>query len=327
MNNRIRWAGLIILILTFIFLLLSGCNNQGRGKRNVIIFHAGSLSVPFKKLAEEYRKSHPDINILLESAGSLVSARKITELKKSCDIMASADYFVIDELLIPEYADWSIKFATNEIVIAFTDRSEYSSAINSENWTDILLRDNVIYGRSDPDSDPCGYRSVLAVKLAEIYYGEPGLTEKVLNKNKNFIRPKEVDLIALAESNAIDYMFQYKSVAIQHGFRFIELPSAINLSDPDRNDLYGSVSVDIAGRSPGQRMQVQGDYINYSLTILRDAPMKAEAISFIGFILSPAGEKIFRDCGQEPLVPPVTDRPGLIPEQLKKYFETEKTAI
>jgi molybdate/tungstate transport system substrate-binding protein len=295
--------------------------------QSVIIFHAGSLSVPFKKLAEEYRKDHPDIKILLESAGSLVSARKITELKKACDIMASADYFVIDELLVPEYADWSIKFATNEIVIAFNDRSKYSSEINSENWTEILLRDDVVYGRSDPDSDPCGYRTVFLVMLAEKHYGESGLTGKILEKNKNFIRPKEVDLIALAESGAIDYMFQYKSVAIQHGFRFIELPSTINLSDPARNDLYRSVSVDIAGRSPGQRMKVTGDYINYSLTLLRDAPMKEEAISFIDFVLSPEGGKIFRDCGQEPLIPPVTDRPGLVPERLKKYLDTEKPAI
>ena len=70
-------------------------------------------------LKNEYEKMNPGIKILLEPAGSLVCARKITELKKPCDIIASADYFVINELLIPEYAKWSIRFATNEIVIAY----------------------------------------------------------------------------------------------------------------------------------------------------------------------------------------------------------------
>ncbi|MCK7537787.1 MAG: hypothetical protein MZV63_45960 [Marinilabiliales bacterium] len=44
--------------------------------------------------------------------------------------MASADYFVINQLLIPEYADWSIRFATNEIVIAYTEKSAYSGEID-----------------------------------------------------------------------------------------------------------------------------------------------------------------------------------------------------
>ena len=148
--------------------------------------------------------------------------------------MASADYFVINELLIPEYATWSIRFATNEIVIAFQKKSKYSSEINDSNWMDILLRDDVIYSRSDPDSDPCGYRSVFTFMLAEKYYNKPGLTDKLISKNREFIRPKEVDLVALIEANAADYMFQYKSVAIQHNLKYIELPDEINLSDPER---------------------------------------------------------------------------------------------
>ncbi|MCK7522654.1 MAG: hypothetical protein MZV64_35710 [Ignavibacteriales bacterium] len=50
------------------------------------------------------RRGILDVKVLLEAAGSLVCARKVTELKKPCDIVASADYFVIDKLLIPEYA-------------------------------------------------------------------------------------------------------------------------------------------------------------------------------------------------------------------------------
>ncbi len=105
------------------------------------------------------RKDNPGTRIYLESAGSLVCARKVTELKKPCDILASADYFVINELLIPDYASWSIRFATNEIVIAIRKKSKYSKEINSENWMEILQRKDVIYSRSDPDSDPCGYRT------------------------------------------------------------------------------------------------------------------------------------------------------------------------
>ena len=289
-------------------------------QKELIIFHAGSLSVPINQVAREYEKRNPGTKIYLESSGSLVCARKVTELKKPCDIIASSDYFVINELLIPDYASWSIRFATNEIVIAYLEKSKYSKEINSDNWMDILQRKDVIYSRSDPDSDPCGYRTVFTFMLAEKFYKKPGLTAMMSSKDKEYIRPKEVDLVALLESNAIDYMFQYKSVAIQHGLKYIELPKEINLSDPSKNDIYSSVSTEVAGNKPGIKMKVKGDYINYSITILDQAPQKEEAINFVDFLLSPEGMSILRKNGQEPLVPLIAEPVMKLPPGLLKYF-------
>jgi molybdate/tungstate transport system substrate-binding protein len=302
--------------------LLSGCRNSNSNKqKEIIIFHAGSLSVPLKLIAQEYEKQHPEIKILLESAGSLVCARKITELKKPCDIIASSDYFVINELLIPDYASWSIRFATNEIVIAGSEKSKYIKELNSDNWADLLQRDDVIYARSDPDSDPCGYRTVFTLMLAETFYRIPGLTEKMVSKNREYMRPKEVDLVALLESNVIDYMFQYKSVAIQHGFKYVELPPEINLSDPSRNGIYKTVSLDVAGSKPGTKMKVTGDYINYSITVLNNARQKDAAIDFLEFLLSKEALNIFKDNGQEPIVPFSTEQPDLLPSKLRKQLK------
>jgi len=315
MKRLLFW--LLIFAVTF-----AGCrNNSVNRQKDIIIFHAGSLSVPFKQLAGEYEKRNPGTKILMESAGSLVCARKITELKKPCDIIASADYLVIDKLIVPEFASWSIRFATNEIVIAFQEKSKYSTEIDSSNWMDILLRNDVTYARSDPDSDPCGYRSVLAFKLAEKYYGFQGLENKLSSKNRDFIRPKEVDLVALIEVNAVDYMFQYKSVALQHGLKFIELPDYINLGNPARNDIYHSVSLDVTGSTPGSKMTVTGDYINYSLSVLSGSVNKENAIDFVSFLLSREGMEIFKKNGQDPIIPFSTEQPGMIPEKLKKYLD------
>jgi molybdate/tungstate transport system substrate-binding protein len=307
------------LIIVFLFSLLTGCGNFHTMKpKEIIIFHAGSLSVPLKKIVQEYEQKHPDIKIYLESAGSLICARKITELKKPCDIIASSDYFVINELLIPAYASWSIRFATNEIVIAGHDKSKYINEINPGNWMEILRKKDVIYARADPDSDPCGYRTAFTFMLAEKYYNRPGLSDSMLSRNKEYIRPKEVDLVAMLESNAIDYMFQYKSVAIQHAMKYIELPKEINLSDPSRNNLYSSVSMSVAGSKPGTFMKVTGDYINYSLTVLNNAPQKEEAIRFLDFLLSKEGMDIFKENGQEPLIPFSTEQPDILPSILAR---------
>lgn len=315
----------ILICSLFIVILLTACRNTDSAKSGeIIVFHAGSLSVPFRQLKDEYEKKNPGIKIFLEPAGSLVCARKITELKKPCDIMASADYFVINELLIPEYASWSIRFATNEIVIAYNDKSRYSSEIDSKNWIGILSRDDVIYARAEPDFDPCGYRTVLSFKLAEKFYNYPGLTEKMITKNRDFIRPKEVDLIALIESNTIDYMFQYKSVAMQHGLKYIDLPDEINLSNPSMNDIYSTVSLDVAGSTPGSKMNVKGDFINYSLTIPEVAANKDEALKFVSFILSNEGIAIFRKNGQEPIIPFFSEQYDKLPLQFQSYLKDIK---
>lgn len=309
-----------ISLLVITLLLITGCN-PGREK-NIIIFHAGSLSVPVKKISEAFEKANPGVRVLSEAAGSLQCARKITELHKPCDIMLSADYSVIDNLLIPSYASWNIRFATNEIVIAYRPESAYSSIFREDNWPDILLKDDVIIGRADPDADPCGYRTVFAARLAEVYYGRRGLADSLLNKNIDYIRPKEVDLVALTQTGVIDYMFQYKSVAIQHGFKYLELPDAINLSSPQMKDQYSSVSYMIPGETPGERLEMRGDYISYSGTIPDGAPQKELAVKYFSFLLSEEGMKIFIESGQDPLTPVVTGNAAAVPAALQAFINS-----
>jgi molybdate/tungstate transport system substrate-binding protein len=113
-----------------------------------------------KALADSFRTIYPGTEFLPEASGSLDCARKITELGRSCDILASADYSVIDQLLIPGHASENIPFAGNRMAIVFTPQSRYASEITPENWYEILLRDDVFYGRSDrtpipADTVPC----------------------------------------------------------------------------------------------------------------------------------------------------------------------------
>ena len=309
-----------ISLLVMTLLLITGCNT-GKEK-NIIIFHAGSLSVPVRKISEAFEKANPGVRVLSEAAGSLQCARMITELHKPCDIMLSADYSVIDNLLIPSYASWNIRFATNEIVIAYRPESAYSSIFREDNWPDILLKDDVIIGRADPDADPCGYRTVFAARLAEVYYGRRGLADSLLNKNIDYIRPKEVDLVALTQTGVIDYMFQYKSVAIQHGFKYLELPEAINLSSPQMKDQYSSVSYMIPGETPGERLEMRGDYISYSGTIPDGAPQKELAVKYFSFLLSEEGMKIFIESGQDPLTPVVTGNAAAVPAALQAFINS-----
>jgi len=309
-----------LILLLGLLLTLSGC--RGGSGKDLVIFHAGSLSVPVRKLSEAFERANPGVRVLAEAAGSLHSARKITDLDRTCDIMLSADHIVVSSMLIPRYASWNIRFATNEIVIAYRPEAAYSSIFREGNWPDILLKRDVIIGRADPDADPCGYRTVFAARLAEEYYGRPGLADSLLSKDTEYIRPKEVDLVALAETGVIDYMFQYRSVAIQHGFKYLELPDEINLSSPDMKERYGEATYMIPGKTPGLRTMVRGDYISYSGTVLDNAPQKELAMKFFAFMLSDEGRAIFMESGQEPLVPALADDQAAVPSSLRSYLLT-----
>lgn len=312
------------LILPFLMILndFNSFKNESKTelKGDLIIFHAGSLTVPIKEIADAFKRENPKVNIISEAAGSVECARKITELNKPCDIMASADYSVIDKMLIPTFADWNIKFASNEMAIVYTEKSRRSKEISDKNWYKIMLDDKISIGRADPNSDPCGYRAVLVTKLAEKYYKENGLSAKLLNKNENNIRPKETDLLALLESNTIDYIFLYRSVAEQHKLKYILLPDEVNLKNPDFSELYGSVSVYINGKKPGEKIKQKGEPMVYGITIPNNAPNKTVALYFVKFLLSKEkGIEILKRLGQPSVIPSSTLSFDKIPKELKSF--------
>jgi len=314
-------AGILTFLIIIALLFFSCCGGGGdeRGTK-MIIFHAGSLSVPFDRIARLYEKENPEVDVLLEAAGSRTCARKISELGRECDVMASADYAVIDALLIPEHAAWNIKFAANEMVIAYTGKSSRAGEMTSGNWFEILLDPDVAYGRSDPDSDPCGYRAVLTMELAESHYGAQDLAEKLSGKDKRYIRPKETDLLGLLEAGSIDYIFIYRSVAQQHGLDYLLLPDQINLKSPEFESLYSSVSVRISGEKPGEYIERKGAPMLYGVTVPKNASNPTEALSFVHFLLSAeTGLKIMEENGQPPVVPMLSESYASIPEELKRF--------
>jgi molybdate/tungstate transport system substrate-binding protein len=309
------------LSLVFLSLVFSFAQNPKKAlSGDLVIFHAGSLSVPMKEIGAAFKKIHPEVNILMESAGSVESARKVTDLNKPCDIVASADYKVIDNMLIPKFSDWNIKFVSNEMCIVYTEKSRYASKINIKNWYDILLKKDVAYGRADPNSDPCGYRSVMTMQLAEKYYKQSGLASRLLAKDANYMRPKEVDLLAVLESGSVDYIFLYKSVAIQHQLKYLVLPLEINLKDPKYTGVYNTAEVSINGKEPGQKVIMKGEPMIYGVTLLNAAPNKPLALAFLQFMLAKdKGIKILEKDGQPSVIPQKNPNFDKLPADLKPF--------
>ena len=288
------------LILVFAVIMAMTFAGGALAAEKVTIYHAGSLAAPMAKIEALYEAANPGVDVLRESGGSAALARKITDLGGGCDVFLSADYMVIEKLLRPAGADWNVTFASNAIVLMYGPKSKYKDEVNTKNWTKVMMRPDVRWGHSEPDADPCGYRSLMVLQLAEKYYGDKGLYERAMKDPQRAVRQKAIELVTMVESGAMDYAFEYKSVAVQHNLSYVELPKEINLMDPALDKEYATVSVELAGKEPGTKMKVKGEPIVYGLTIPKTAPNAKGAMSFVKFVLDPKGGlPVFQNMGQD----------------------------
>ncbi len=327
----------IVVIVILSFYIGSYYFSWAKKEITIKIFSAGSLSIPLEKIKDVYQKTHPNVKIEIESSGSVLAVRKVIELGKKADIVAVADYILIPKMMMPKWVNWYVMFATNKIVVAFTNKSRYADKINADNWYKILLKDDVRFGFSNPNLDPCGYRSLFVIAMASKYYDDSSLEDFVIRssnikivKNSSFIdilvpedfnvsntekiiiRDKSVSLISLLEAGVLDYAFEYQSVAKQHKLRYIPLPDNINLASLKYAENYKKYRVHLYYGTSKEQI-IQGQPITYGLTVPKNVD-KNGVFDFLRYMLSSEGLEVFRNMGQEPILPPVGV--GNIPEEL-----------
>ncbi len=305
-------------------LFSAAASAEPQGK--LVMFHAGSLSVPFEAMEKAFEAKYPKVDLQREGSGSQQAARKVTDLKKPCDIVASADYKVIDKLLVPAFGDWNIRFASNQLVLCYTPKSKFADQVSEQNWHEILQKKEVVWGHSDPNLDPCGYRALMVIQLAEKHYNKPGLYNAVLdNRPVQNVRPKSVELVALLQTGNMDYAWEYLSVAVQHGLKYVVLPDDINLGNYRKDPIYAQAVVKVTGKDPGTFMELKGDSCTYGVTLVKTAPNREAAIAFLRYMLDPAGGlKVLKDMGQPPFTPcrvPSASMKEKLPDELKALVE------
>jgi molybdate/tungstate transport system substrate-binding protein len=333
--------------------VLTGC---GQDKRQVRLIYAGSLIVPFERLAAAYERAHPDVEVVTESHGSIQVLRHVTELGDRMDFVASADEQLIPPLMYDRldpktgkpYASWYCTFATNRMVLAISPKSSLAAELTPGTWYRRLTQPDVRFGLADPRFDAAGYRALMLLQLAERQYDDPYFFEDMMmgrftspvtvsrtargidvievpeiletQRGSNLVlRGASIQLVALLESGDLDCAFEYESVARQHGLTYVRLPSAIDLGEPARRAEYRRVEVKLDFRRFASVKPVfRGDLIRYAFTIPANAPDPGLAADFAAFLLGPEGRRILTEDYQPLLTPPTLDHPAAAPAAVRR---------
>jgi molybdate/tungstate transport system substrate-binding protein len=328
-------------------------------KQILKIHCATSLQFPLIDVETHFEEENPDVDVQIEGHGSIQVIRHTTELGQKIDVLFVADYGLIPIMMynttLPNsqesYANYYIRFATNTLVLAYTDSSRYASEINSDNWYSILLRPDVTLGFGNPQIASIGYRAVTSIQLAQKYYNVPRLFHDLITANLNppwtsisegsdytiivpevqqpigeklKLRTSEVDLIALLNSEHLDYALIYLSNAKQYNLNYIELPEEINLGSENFKENYASVEVKFEHqRFSTISLDRSGETIFYGVTIPKTASNPELAQRFIDFILTGTGKEDFESAYHPIFSPAYTDNVAAIPEELKTLVVPE----
>jgi molybdate/tungstate transport system substrate-binding protein len=302
-RRRLLWiVGIVLGIVGLGYSLVRGCGND---RQVVHVLAADALAAAVGQMEEVFERENPDIDLKVTVEGSVMLLRM--HLLHPADVVALADHRLIEAGLRPDDADWAVKFATTEIVIARTQASRYAEEITEENWPEILLRPDVIVGHPDPAIDPCGYYTRLGWNLAErrdpVKYA--GLANKLAEKSSAmYQRPDALTVMGLLQSRALDYAFVYRCHAVDHHLPYIRLGDAVGLGQPTRERDYAAVEVEVPDYR-GKAVTMKGHPIYLGLTISKHSRQAAGAEHFVRFMLSARGQEILRRSDIVPVVPAV----------------------
>jgi molybdate/tungstate transport system substrate-binding protein len=306
-------------------------SNQGK----VFVMYAASLLRTFKDSIGPLFQKETGYTYEGEARGSLQVANMIIDGLRIPDVFVSAGTIPIMKLMnsstnddsksTTNLVEWLVKFASAEIVIAYSPTSRFypdleKARIGQIPWYKVLSKQGFKFGRTDPELDPKGYYMIITAKLSNMYYNDSTIKQRTLGDDRNpkQIFPEEI-LKTILEQGQLDSVAAYKHEAVARGLPYITLPSEINLADPRFSDFYRRAFYTF---DTGQA--VFGEPIYFSVTIPKTAKNPAGAISFISFLLSSRSEHILESQGLNYIKPVIEGKTDKTPSSIKNLLEPIK---
>lgn len=294
--------------------LVAGCGSE---PDRVELLYAASLTAFVEDHLVPGARATTGLRVVAEPEGSVAGANRIRDAVRRPDLYVTADPGTV-ELLGPFDPGWSIVFARGELVIGYAPSSRFAAVLDSARdgsvpWRTPLARPGFRLGRTDPDLDPKGYRSVWALREGAAATGPGAVRDRLLGllADRTSVFP-EAGLAVRVEAGQLDAGMFYLAEARAHGLRVIRLPPELGQGEPGLASVYARYEYVTAD---GHR--VAGRPIVYAFTIPGNAPRPAAAVDLAGWLLGPEGRALLSEGGLPPVVRVLGD-PARVPGALRE---------
>jgi molybdate/tungstate transport system substrate-binding protein len=328
-----RFVSILVFSIIILFLVLPSAISTSQAqesKGKVFVMYAASLIKTFEETLGPAFQKETDYVYDGEPRGSVQVANMIIDGLRAPDFFVSAGTIPIQRLMnnTTPLADWLIKFGSAEIVVAYSPNSRFFNELEKArtgelSWYQVLANQELRFGRTDPELDPKGYYMIITAELANLFYNDSGIKQRILGDDRNTkqIFPEEI-LKTILEQGQLDAVAAYKHEAIARGLPYITLPPQINLADPAFRDFYrnGSYTLGNGGQT------VYGEPIYFSFTIPNTVKNVDGAISFGDFVLSSRGKSILQDQGLNSIKPVLEGEITEVPSFFRSMVEAEAEA-
>lgn len=134
---------------------------------SVSVFAAGSLEYVLGDHFNQQFKNTTGISVGPTFSGS-VSGAKNVQSGAHYDVFISASAGVITSNLMPNYTDWMVIFASNEMAVTWLNQ-KYNIPAGSY-WFENITARNVTVAASTSQLDPSGFQAIEMTKLAGLLY-------------------------------------------------------------------------------------------------------------------------------------------------------------
>jgi molybdate/tungstate transport system substrate-binding protein len=238
----------------------------------------------------------------LKSGGSFADANQIAAGAPDDVFVSVALSATSSQYLKNLTSNWAIGFASDQMVLAYSNATQTSAATNIINLASTAEKSNstsdwnalytaltsgggVKIGISNPVSDPAGLRGWLALEAAGYLYSggnQSAYVNPLLKNNDNVTGTNAAALVAPLQAGQIQFLFIYKSAAVSDGLNFLTLDSHANLGAPSLGAFYSKFSyADSAGKTAGAP-------IILCITVPLSAVNADEALQFVQYVIQNA---------------------------------------
>ena len=282
----------------------AGLSLQAQANTDIRVTYAGSMGkVMDQSLGPAFAKQN-DGKYEGQGQGAYGMARLLASKKITADVFVSITPGPMQILKDAGLIDDAVPVASTSMVVAYSPKGKFAQQFSQAkgtdaSWLKVLATPGIKFGRTDPINDPKGQNIIFTLLLAEKYYKEPGIADKILGGYQNPAQTHlEGGLLARLESGQVDAAAGYESEVISAHLPYVALPDEINLSNPDMaKQWYDTVSFSVKD-STGKDKELHTQPLVYYAAVLKNAPHgTAAGKAFVDFMLSQPGQALFKQNG------------------------------